>query len=39
MLKSICNRIIVLDGGSVLHEGDVELGLELYVNGQKDTKD
>jgi ABC-type polysaccharide/polyol phosphate transport system ATPase subunit len=39
MLKSICNRIIVLDGGSVLHEGDVELGLELYVNGQKDTED
>jgi len=39
MLKSICNRIIVLDGGSVLHEGDVELGLDLYVNGQKDTKD
>jgi ABC-type polysaccharide/polyol phosphate transport system ATPase subunit len=39
MLKSICNRIIVLGGGSVLHEGDVELGLELYVNGQKDTKD
>ena len=39
MLKSICNRIIVLDGGSVLHEGDVELGLEFYVNGQKDTKD
>ncbi len=37
MLKSICNRIIVLDGGSVLHEGDVELGLELYVNGQKGT--
>ena len=39
MLKSICNRIIVLDGGSVLQEGDVELCLELYVNGQKDTKD
>ena len=39
MLKSICNRIIVLDGGSMLHEGDVELGLDLYVNGQKDTKD
>ena len=38
MLKSICNRIIVLDGGSMLHEGDVELGLDLYVNGQKDTK-
>jgi len=37
MLKSICNRIIVLDGGSMLHEGDVELGLDLYVNGQKDT--
>ena len=37
MLKSICNRIIVLDGGSVLHEGDVELGLDLYVNGQKGT--
>ena len=37
MLKSICNRIIVLDGGSVLHEGDVGLGLDLYVNGQKDT--
>lgn len=39
MLKSICNRIIVLDSGSVLHEGDVESGLELYVNGQKDTND
>ena len=37
MLKSICNRIIVLDGGSMLHEGDVEIGLDLYVNGQKDT--
>ena len=39
MLKSICNRIIVLDSGSVLHEGDVELGLNLYANGQKDTND
>jgi ABC-type polysaccharide/polyol phosphate transport system ATPase subunit len=39
MLKSICNRIIVLDSGAVLHEGDVELGLELYVSGQKDTND
>lgn len=39
MLKTICDRIIVLDSGSVLHEGDVELGLELYVNGQKDTND
>ena len=39
MLKTICDRIIVLDSGSVLHEGDVELGLELYVNGQKDTDD
>jgi len=37
MLKTICNRIIVLDSGSVLHEGDVELGLDLYVNGQKGT--
>ena len=37
MLKTICDRIIVLGSGSVLHEGDVELGLELYVNGQKDT--
>ena len=37
MLKSICNRIIVLEGGSMLHEGDVKLGLDLYVNGQKDT--
>ena len=35
MLKSICNRIIVLESGSVLHEGDVELGLDLYVNGKK----
>lgn len=39
MLKTICDRIIVLDSGSVLHEGDVELGLELYVNGQKNTND
>ena len=39
MLKTICDRIIVLDSGSVLHEGDVELGLERYVNGQKDTND
>jgi len=39
MLKSICNRIIVLESGSVLHEGDVELGLDLYVNGQNDTND
>ena len=39
MLKTICDRIIVLDSGSVLHEGDVELGLGLYVNGQKDTND
>ena len=37
MLKSICNRIILLESGSVLHEGDVELGLDLYVNGQNDT--
>jgi len=39
MLKTICDRIIVLEFGSVLHEGDVELGLELYVNGQKETDD
>ena len=39
MLKTICDRIIVLDSGSVLHEGDVELGLELYVNGEKDMND
>ena len=39
MLKSICNRIILLESGSVLHEGDVELGLDLYVNGQNDTND
>ena len=39
MLKSICNRIIVLDSGSVLHEGDVEVGLELYVNGEKNSTD
>jgi len=35
MLKTICDRIIVLDSGSVLHEGNVEVGLELYVNGEK----
>jgi ABC-type polysaccharide/polyol phosphate transport system ATPase subunit len=35
MLKTICDRIVVLDSGSVLHEGDVESGLELYANGQK----
>ena len=39
MLKTICDRIIVLDSGSVLHEGDVESGLEIYANGQKDTND
>lgn len=39
MLKTICDRIIVLDTGSVLHEGDVDLGLDIYVNGQKDTND
>ena len=39
MLKTICDRIIVLDSGAVLHEGDVELGLDLYANGQKDTND
>ena len=39
MLKTICHRIIVLERGSVRHEGDVELGLDLYVNGQKDTND
>ena len=39
MLKTICDRIIVLDSGSVLHEGDVELGLDLYMNGQKDSND
>ena len=39
MLKTICDRIIVLDSGSVLHEGDVESGLEIYANGQKDTDD
>jgi ABC-type polysaccharide/polyol phosphate transport system ATPase subunit len=39
MLKSICNRIIVLDSGAVLHEGDVELGLDLYVNGEKNSTD
>ena len=27
MLKTICDRIIVLDSGSVLHEGDVGIGL------------
>ena len=27
MLKAICDRIIVLDSGSVLHKGDVQLGL------------
>ena len=39
MLKTICDRIIVLDSGSVLHEGDVESGLEIYANGQKNTND
>ena len=39
MLKTICDRIIVLDTGSVLHEGDVDLGLDLYANGQKDTNE
>jgi len=39
MLKTICDRIIVLDSGSVLHEGDVEVGLELYVNGEKNSTD
>ena len=39
MLKTICDRIIVLDSGSVLHEGDVEVGLELYVNGGKNSTD
>jgi len=39
MLKTICHRIIVLERGSVRHKGDVELGLDLYVNGQKDTND
>jgi lipopolysaccharide transport system ATP-binding protein len=37
MLKTICDRIIVLESGSVLHEGNVEVGLDLYVNGKKDT--
>ena len=35
MLKTICDRIIVLDSGSVLHKGDVESGLELYARGIK----
>ena len=39
MLKTICDRIIVLDSGSVLHEGDVEVGLELYVNEEKNSTD
>ena len=39
MLKTICDRIIVLDSGSVLHEGDVEVGLDLYVNGEKNSTD
>lgn len=39
MLKTICDRIIVLDTGSVLHEGDVDLGLDIYVNGQKHSTD
>ena len=39
MLKTICDRIIVLDSGSVLHEGDVESGLEIYANGQKGKND
>ena len=39
MLKTICDRIIVLDSGSVSHEGDVEVGLELYVNGGKNSTD
>ena len=39
MLKTICDRIIVLDGGAVLHEGDVNLGLDLYANEQKNMDD
>ena len=39
MLKTICDRIIVLDSGSVLHEGDVESGLEIYADGQKGKND
>ena len=39
MLKTICDRIIVLDSGSVLHKGDVESGLELYARGHKNTDD
>ena len=34
LLKTICDRIIVLDSGSILHEGDVALGLDLYANEQ-----
>lgn len=36
MLKTICDRIVVLDCGSILYEGDVDQGLDLYVDGQKD---
>ena len=34
LLKTICDRIIVLESGSILHEGDVALGLDLYANEQ-----
>lgn len=36
MLKTICDRIVVLDCGSILYEGDVDQGLNLYADGQKD---
>ena len=36
MLKTICDRIVVLDCGSILYEGDVDQGLDRYVDGQKD---
>ncbi|MEC7167847.1 MAG: ABC transporter ATP-binding protein [Candidatus Thermoplasmatota archaeon] len=36
MLKTICDRIVVLNCGSILYEGDVDQGLNLYADGQKD---
>lgn len=32
-IQSLCNRLVVLKGGGVVHDGDVAEGIHYYLNG------
>lgn len=39
MLKKICNRIIVMNEGSIVYEGDVEEGIDFYSSEKTSPRD